>query len=209
MEINLLGNHFTLSDQKAVFWHEKKYILLADLHLSKETHFRKHGIAVPAGITTSILKMLENLLQTFQPVEIYFLGDLFHSDENKGVEEFYEWRKNQKQQFNLIAGNHDVMHIDVYDRLLINRCGTQFLIDEFILSHAPIEDGKINFCGHLHPSVTMFGKARQSLRLPCFFHRNNNFILPAFGKFTGSHSIKQNETDKIYAIAENKVIQVH
>jgi uncharacterized protein len=64
-----------------------------------------------------------------------------------------------------------------------------------------------NLCGHLHPSVQIHGKAKQSFRVDCFYFGKNQGILPAFGNFTGRSkmSVNKNE-DKIFAIAENEII---
>jgi uncharacterized protein len=57
--------------------------------------------------------------------------------------------------------------------------------------------------------VRIHGKARQSLRLPCFWWgdatQNPIGVLPAFGEFTGGHPIKARPTDAVWAIAGETV----
>ena len=42
-------NHFKLHPSGAIYWEEKKMLLIADVHLGKVAHFRKHGAPVPAN----------------------------------------------------------------------------------------------------------------------------------------------------------------
>lgn len=210
MQIGLQNNEFILSHRKVMFWKQKEILILADLHLTKETHFRKHGIAVPAGITLANLKKLDEAIEEFSPKEILFLGDLFHSDENKGIRTFIDWKKTLPGlRLSLVEGNHDVMHRDIYESMQIELLGEQIVIENMLFSHKPLNtDNMINFCGHVHPSVMIHGIARQSLRLPCFHFNQTNFILPAFGAFTGTKSIAPDKLDMIYAVAEKEVIRI-
>ena len=65
-----------------------------------------------------------------------------------------------------------------------------------------------NLAGHIHPAIKLKGKARQSLRVPCFYFGNENGILPAFGNFTGTASINIKKTDNVFVIAEKEVIKI-
>ena len=62
--------------------------------------------------------------------------------------------------------------------------------------------------GHVHPGIRLRGKGRQSMRLPCFFARQNGILLPAFGTFTGLHILKPAPDDQVFAIAEQSVIPI-
>lgn len=210
MQIGLQDNEFILSHRKVMFWKQKEILILADLHLTKETHFRKHGIAVPAGITLANLKKLDEAIEEFSPKEILFLGDLFHSDENKGIRTFIDWKKTLPGlRLALVEGNHDIMHREIYESMQIELLGEQIVIENMLFSHKPMNtENMLNFCGHVHPSVMIQGRARQSLRLPCFHFNQRNFILPAFGAFTGTKSISPEKQDMIYAVAEKEVIRI-
>ena len=84
-------------------------------------------------------------------------------------------------------------------------------IANIILSHdklPEIENGDINFFGHLHPAVRLSGTAKQSLRLPCFWLGENFMVMPAFGRFTGAKSIRPEKTDTIYAIGDGEIFKL-
>jgi metallophosphoesterase superfamily enzyme len=62
--------------------------------------------------------------------------------------------------------------------------------------------------GHLHPAIQLSGSAQQRLRLPCYWFGENQGVLPAFGEFTGMHTIQPKKGDQIFVIAENQVIKL-
>lgn len=194
-----------------MYWKKKKILLLADAHLSKETHFRKNGIAVPAGILASEMEKLDMLIDTFNPHSLLFLGDLFHSDMNRGMHEFSAWRSRQKNlDILLVRGNHDILPDQWYGANGIELYEDFLQLDDFIFSHQrkAVFDGEYNVSGHVHPCVVMHGAARQSLRLPCFVFGRTHGLLPAFGKFTGTKSVLPDRSERIYAIADNEILNL-
>jgi hypothetical protein len=44
--------------------------------------------------------------------------------------------------------------------------------------------------------------------LPCFYFRNNQAILPAFGSFTGMAKINPQKGESVFAITKDNVIDV-
>ncbi|MEO6541295.1 MAG: metallophosphoesterase, partial [Ferruginibacter sp.] len=82
----------------------------------------------------------------------------------------------------------------------------------FIFTHDKAECNSIDDCyifsGHIHPAVTLFGNARQSLKFPCFYFTKTYGVLPAFGRFTGVHAIQRVKGDKVFALVENKVLML-
>ena len=68
---------------------------------------------------------------------------------------------------------------------------------------------KYNLCGHIHPAIKIFGSAKQSLRVECFYFGEKHGILPAFGRFTGNAKMpKRKKEDTVLAIANQKIIQI-
>lgn len=212
MEVTAFEQRFILSPQKALFWVDENLLIIADAHFSKETHFRKNGIAVPYGILQVDLQRIDLLIATFNPSAILFLGDMFHSDANEGLNEFLLWRQKHKTlKLQLVIGNHDVLQTNWYTQTGIEIIKDSITINNIILSHDKLQaipPGKVNFFGHVHPSIRMIGLAKQTLRCPCFCFAANYVVFPAFGKFTGSIQIKVNKNDAVYAIAESAIYQV-
>lgn len=207
-EIIIRNQHFTLHPSGVVFWIETNMLLVSDVHLGKINHFRKFGAAIPHEALYGNYHLLNSVIDHFNPRTICFLGDLFHSSINKEWEIFARWVKAISPEVILVTGNHDIISPVYYEDLGI-ALKSHWEIGFFLLTHHPTEkDGYFNFSGHIHPAVKLRGKGRQSLRLPCFFKSENRMILPAFGEFTGSHVLKPESGDEIYAIAKNEVVSI-
>ena len=208
LETTINEQIFTMHPSGALFWQAKNTLLIADVHLGKVTHFRKNGFAIP---NEALHKNFEKLLEVadyFQASTILFLGDLFHSIKNSEWDLFEIWSKECGCELVLIAGNHDIIDAHNYESIGIQV--VDFLkIDEFLLTHHPTEvEGLFNFSGHIHPGIVLRGLGRGHLKLPCFFRRKQQMILPAFGAFTGLGIMKPQEGDLIYAVTKDEIVWV-
>ncbi|MBW2960309.1 ligase-associated DNA damage response endonuclease PdeM [Mesonia aestuariivivens] len=207
--ITIKNNHFQLSCSGVAFWEEQQTLLIADVHLGKISHFRKHGSAVPHLAIQKNFDRLNESVEQFQPEKVIFLGDLFHSVLNAEWNLFEHWLQQQKAEVILIAGNHDIISPIHYEDLGM-KIHQELLIDKFRLTHHPEEqEGSFNICGHIHPGYHLVGLAKQHLKLKCFFRSENQLILPAFGEFTGCFVMKPEKQDEVYVCANAKVIQVN
>ena len=142
-----------------------------------------------------------------------FLGDLFHSHYNEEWEVLGQIVHNFPAcRFELVMGNHDIMSEQQYRRKGISVID-RIEIGTWMLTHEPMECDKIpksriNLAGHIHPGARLEGKGRQSIMLPCFWFSQKQVILPAFGSFTGLTPIRPGESDRVYVIFENKIVEV-
>jgi DNA ligase-associated metallophosphoesterase len=209
MQIELWNNHFELLPQRAIFWREEEALILSDLHIGKGMHFRKEGIAVPNNVFDADLQKLNDLIQEFSPASLIVVGDMFHSHHNVEINLFDLWRAQyQELEIHLVRGNHDILSISHFNDLGITLQDT-LETEDFIFSHARCEHSdKFCFSGHIHPGIRINGVARQTLKLPCFHFTSDSCTLPAFGQFTGLALIEPKSSDRIFAVLENKVIEV-
>lgn len=208
LNIKIQGQDFVLHPFGAVYWPEQEVLLVADVHLGKVSHFRKHGSAVPLKVISQNFIKLDKLRKDFDPEHIIFLGDLFHSSMNIEWNMFEEWIGSIDNQVHLIAGNHDIISPLKYEELGIN-IYSDVKVGGFLLTHHPMDSkDHFNICGHVHPGFKMRGNGKQLLKLPCFFRSSNQMILPAFGEFTGNYFMEPEEGDRIFAITGNEVIAV-
>ena len=205
-DIAIKEQHLALHPSGVVFWREQRMLLVSDVHLGKISHFRKYGAAVPHRAIYANYELLDEVIDQFRPEQLCFLGDLFHSSINREWELFAQWVASVKAEIILVTGNHDIIPPLYYEKLGIT-LKDRWEIGPFLLTHHPTETpGTFNLSGHIHPAVKLRGNGRQTLRLPCFYKSENQMILPAFGEFTGTHILKPNSGDEIYAIAKNEVV---
>lgn len=207
--IRLMDEKLQLLAEGVIYMPERSLLLFADVHLGKDSHFRKHGIPLPGNISAHDISTMQLLIETVNPKEVIILGDLFHSEYNEAWRLFCKLIEETKPiRYTLVKGNHDILDEEKYVMLEVV---DKYEIGRILCTHEPLDvtiSGKYNLCGHIHPGVRLRGKGKQSLRLPCFYFGKCTGILPPFGTFTGLHTIKPVEEDKVFVIADGEVSQV-
>ncbi len=206
------NQNLILTPERAVFWKDRNALIVADLHMGKSGHFRKHGIAVPESVNQKNLHRLSRLVRHFRPDEIYFLGDLFHSHRNEEWDSFSTWKNQHKNiMMYLSIGNHDEYGFSDLEEVGLHSA-YEINVAPFTFRHIPEPASGNEFyplAGHIHPSVKLKGKGRQSAYFPCYYFGRNYGLLPAFGEFTGTHRISPEENETVAAIVEDQVIQLN
>ena len=203
-----------LSPQKAIFWEERKALILSDLHFGKTGHFRKAGIAIPQDVYKNDLHRLFELVQYFQPEKLIVVGDFFHSVANKEADLFSKWRNDhQDLVIELVMGNHDIMPVTWYTKNDITVHENEYAEGPFRFVHEwsgtlPENNNSFFFTGHIHPGIRINGLGKQSMRLPCFYFEPRFAILPAFGGFTGLAIISPTSGSRVFAIANQEVFSL-
>lgn len=204
------GTSLVLLPSKLVWWPDQNTLLMADSHFGKASTFRKAGLAVPSGTTSKMLAILTQYVMTLKAQTIVVLGDLLHSNvpaQNDFELELTEWRRhNSALRLVLVKGNHDRRAHSFYAQLGIEvHEALSLRIGPFLLSHAP-EDAtgsEFSLCGHIHPSIRF-----EKVKLPCFWLRANQLVLPAFGEFTGTANIPLAVNETAIAICEESLAVV-
>jgi DNA ligase-associated metallophosphoesterase len=208
--IELAGEQVVLCGDHAMVWPARRTLLIADAHFGKAAAFRARGMPVPSGTTANNLERLDALMAGHDIERIVFLGDLFHARESHApvtVGALRAWReRNAALELLLVEGNHDAHAGAPPADLRIETVGEPYIEGPFALCHhpKPFMDRYV-LAGHLHPAYVLSGK-RESLRLPCFWLGEQVGVLPAFGDFTGTFRISPVAGDRIYALAEGRVI---
>ena len=200
------GQTFIFDFRKLVYWKEKSSLILSDVHIGKITHFRKNGISLPSFPALNNLNTLKSAIQDYNPKEVIFLGDLFHSEYNSEWEEWLTFFKSLKLSFTLVIGNHDSIKFKLKGLKIFK----YMLRENLYFSHYPIDNlENFNFCGHIHPSFIVKGIGKQKIKLPCFYLSKTHLIFPSFGEFTGTHNMKlQNIEDEIFLLSKERIFKL-
>lgn len=201
MQIRIRETDFTLLADKALWRHDTRQLIIADIHLGKASHFRKAGISIPADSVLEDMRRLDRLMKSTEPTEVILLGDLFHSTYNREWHLFEAFLESfPAVAFVLVKGNHDILKNHRYE--LRNFSVTDIWEDDrFLYSHEPMEHAhKFVLSGHIHPGVVLTGRGKQRLSLPCFHVSDTQAVLPAFGKLTGLYILERNAKDRYYLL---------
>lgn len=213
IDIELRGETLTLHPERAAYWHRESALLISDPHWGKAATFRAGGIPVPSGTTVEAIERLDTLVERTSARRVFFLGDLLHAKPGRSKEMFsalQEWRKSRSEiDVILVRGNHDRRAGDPPADLRFDCVDAPYSISPFVFAHHPVaEKSGYVIAGHVHPGIRLYGPARQRERLPCFVFGHDVGILPAFGDFTGLGDIDPEDWERIYVIAEDRVLLV-
>lgn len=211
--ISVGGQPLWLLPEKAAFLPETSTLLIADAHIGKGLSFRKLGVPVPHGTTSATLALLSALVDRWAAKRIVFLGDFLHSARSHGpttMDTVARWRETHATlDLTLVRGNHDDHAGDPPARLGIQAVDEPLLHGDLALCHHPrARPPAYVLAGHLHPGVSLGGRANDHLRLPCFWFGAQVGVLPAFGAFTGLHTIRAAADDRVFVASEGRVIEL-
>jgi len=211
--ITVGGQALTLLPEKAAFLTESRTLLVADVHIGKAVSFRSFGVPVPRGTTGETLSALSALAGRLDARRIVVLGDFLHSRRALApatMAALARWRADHAAfDLLLVRGNHDARAGDPPLGLGIEVVDEPFALDGLRLCHHPRPvSGAYVLGGHLHPCVKLLGRARDRMRLPCFWFGPAVGVLPAFGAFTGMHPIRPARGERVFAIADSEVSEL-
>jgi DNA ligase-associated metallophosphoesterase len=212
MTITIHGEELILDKERAIYFPKHQLLAISDLHLGKSAHFRQAGVPVPATVAQQDLLRLNELLLKYKPNTLLINGDMFHHGLNADINEFHQWRKNYQQlNFLLVKGNHDRLAKADYMAMDIQIHEPSFCLGPFCFIHdAPkcTEEELYPISGHIHPGVTIVGKAKQRLKFPCFYFGKNYAVMPAFSTFTGLYNIRPKGGETVFAVTKDTVIKI-
>ncbi|MBC8075818.1 MAG: ligase-associated DNA damage response endonuclease PdeM [Chloroflexales bacterium] len=214
LTIELAGETVALLPERALFWPRRATLFVADAHWGKAASFRAAAIALPGGTTSDDLARLDRLLARTGAQRLVLLGDLFHARAAKAtrtLDAIAAWRsRNAQLEIALVRGNHDRSAGDPPAALAITSHNEPLDDPPFALRHFPRESaGGYTLAGHLHPGVVLAGAGRQRLRLPCFHLGPHMGVLPAFGSFTGSATMRRGDHDRVFVIADDEILAMN
>ena len=213
----------TLLPERAIFWQERRFLLLSDAHLGKAGHFRKHGAPIPRTVHDTDLAVLTELVRRWSPEAVVILGDLFHSTLNNEWQDFERWlHQHTALPVVLVRGNHDILPDTGYEHPNLTVYEESWSVGPFLLTHQPVHDPSLrrgglrfpplpcddnqpyNLAGHIHPGVRVPIGMGQRIKLPCFFFTSRVGLLPAFGRFTGCATVQAGPGDRVFAVLEDR-----
>lgn len=213
LAISYAGHTVWLLPEHALWWPEGKVLFIADLHLGKAATYRALGQPVPSGTTAENLRRLSLLVAQYQPEQLVFLGDFLHARQARTasvLDQLTAWRQSHASlRCTLVRGNHDSRAGDPPPALNINVVDEPYLLGPFAACHHPQQHAThAVLAGHQHPAVKLQGPARDRLRLPCFVFDERSAILPAFGEFTGGHTVEPTPKVQLFAVGGGTVWQL-
>lgn len=211
MEVEFAGELLVLDAERAVYWPARNALLVADTHFGKAGVFRAAGVPIPEGIDAHDLGRLSRLLHGHGASRLIVLGDFFHGrprHSSRFVERFDAWLcQHAGLDIDVVTGNHDLHGGAGRWNTRLRWHAASLHEPPFELAHQadPRGAGAV-LCGHVHPMMHLNSRSGDHARLPAFWFTRSCVTLPAFGRFTGGSPIRRQAGDRVFVIAESKVI---
>ena len=210
MELEAGGTTLRLLPQRAAYLPQFRVLLVADAHIGKAVSFGRLGVPVPEATTGETLARLTQAVAATGALHLVFLGDLLHSARSRAAAPWAavaSWRdRHAGLRLTLVRGNHDKHAGDPPAAWGVDCVDGPFRLGGLALAHhpEPVSEAYV-VAGHLHPAAVIGGRARDSLRLPCFHFGPRVGVLPAFGAFTGMHVMPRAPGDRVFVVAGDAV----
>jgi len=210
----LCGESVVLMPERTMLIERTRTLLVADVHLGKDTAFRIAGIPIPGDTTADSLARLSSALERSQARRLIFLGDLVHartSLDAMTVTTIQAWRERHREiEMLLVPGNHDARSGALPPDLQIETTNDELTEPPFVFKHHP-EASPYGYAlaGHIHPAIRLTGRGRQKERVACFLFRNKYGVLPAFGTFTGGFEVGLESEDRVFTVTPSQIVEVH
>lgn len=173
---------------------DKKYLVVADLHLGKEYEYYQKGIKIP-HIGDKMKVDIEKIIKRKSIDELIILGDIKHNlpftsyFEKLNLPKFLEF----SVPVTIVKGNHD----GNIEELVNNEVVKSLKIGEYILTHGHILFENSNLImGHVHPVVEFMDSNGKITRLKCFLKIEEPFnvvVLPSFNPILEGIPVNRNE----------------
>ncbi len=191
----------------ALYWPERKTLIVADLHFEKGSSFARRGVLLPPYDTRATLERLTLLVRRYRPDCVVCLGDSFHDGD--GPARLVEGDAARlhtvvdNQDWFWVAGNHDPFP----PRWLGGEVVSELVAGPLVFRHQPrgavLAAGEV--IGHFHPKATIATRGRR-VTGPCFVTDGTRMILPAIGAFTGGLDVLDGAISNLFGRASFRVL---
>jgi DNA ligase-associated metallophosphoesterase len=184
VDIVLSGAGLVARGSGALFWPDRRLLVVADLHLGRSERLaRSGGALLPPYEGRETLARLEAEIRATEPAVVICLGDSFDDLAAEAAlpetEALWLTRLMAGRRWLWIAGNHDPGPLT-----LPGEHRAAFELGPLIFRHqaSPGATGEVS--AHYHPKHRL-GLGGRGYWRPCFLVDHARLILPAFGAYTG------------------------
>lgn len=214
VEITLAGERVVLTPERAAWLPGHAAVLIADTHFGKSQAMRAAGAAIPRGVTGEQLVRIDRVAARTGATRVIVLGDLIHAP--VGVtddlsEALVHWAARRGGlRVDLVPGNHDAKLSR--ERMAAWAASVRVdLLDEhatlggLALRHDPLAAGPRPVVGgHHHPAVSLGGWHGKAAAY--WLVGGDTLVLPAFSLFTAGMSVTPRPGERVFVVAEGRVV---
>lgn len=196
---HLAGERLLLDPAGALFWPDRRLLVLADLHLEKGRAFAARGQLVPPYDTRETLARLAPLLRRYSPAQLLFLGDSFHDAQGAArlppAERAMLLALLAGREVTWVLGNHDPLPPAGLPGVAVE----EIQLGPLTFRHEGRAGTAAGFelSGHFHPKASLATRCGPVER-PCFLADARRVLLPAFGAYTGGLDMREPALGRLF-----------
>lgn len=209
-ELEVAGERVVARWDRSLYWPREEMLVVADLHVGKTQSLRARGMTLPDGVLDDDLARVAAAVAETGARRLLILGDLVHDATgltSAVIERLALWRERHPLPVSLVLGNHDLRVAALPPDWRVAVHEQPLSVPPFFFSHEPKGGSDFNWCGHLHPVVTLRG-AGDRVRLPCFHVGERIGVLPAFSALTGGAEVRRGVGERVVAVVGDFVVDV-
>lgn len=173
----------------ALYWPDRRTLVVSDLHFEKGTSYARRAIFLPPYDSRTTLNRLEAALARHAVERVICLGDSFHDEGafDRLNDEDHNRLANLVRRYDWvwIEGNHDPHPPTSIGGRVTARLQEGNLTFQHEASAKQVH-GEIT--GHFHPKAKVTQRGRTVSR-PCFIEDGQRLIMPSFGAYTGGLNV--------------------
>lgn len=205
-----------LDGRRALWLGRARLLVVADLHWGYAASHRLTGNLLPAWGDEELAGRLGELISTYQPAEVIWLGDSLHT--LAGREPAENFLRNAAVSTTIVSGNHDrrwrrdvgqgrAPQVSSELPASLMRAGFFFHHGHLTL---PTPVGCVEVTGHHHPALSWNDGAGGRWKLPALVVSARRLILPAFSPWAAGSPWNQmlGEDETLFAISPKRIFAV-
>lgn len=183
--ITLRDHAFRPDPSGVLWWPDRRWLLVADLHLEKATALAlRSRRLLPPYDSTATLARLKAAIDRLDPAVVVALGDSFHdaggADRLAADDRATLAALARGRDWVWVLGNHD----PALPASLPGDRMAELTVDGLVCRHAAAPGATGEISGHYHPKAAVHGRAGR-VTGRCFVADQDRLILPAFGAYAG------------------------
>lgn len=192
-----------LDGRLGVFFEASGLLAVADLHWGYAESHRHRGNLLPAWGDDDIERRLNDLVASYRPREMLWLGDSLHTLAGRTRAEAY--LRAAPVPVILLQGNHDARWPAAQSRSL-QRGGFYFHHGDRTPTPDEWPADSVEVVGHHHPAMVWRDGAGLRLKLPALVSSPRRLVLPAFSPWAAGSPWTPNESEEtLWAISARRI----
>lgn len=188
-----------ISDLHCIYLRDESAVVVSDLHLGFEEEMNLHGLFLPKLQRDHVEKMIDRILDRYNPEKLIINGDFKHEfSRNLPLEwqDIIHFIDRYQDQVKLIfvRGNHDNYLLTILKKKGIEMVDA-YETERYYIYHGDRDRSlrKFTILGHEHPSLVLRDQVGGTFKIPAFIYNEESSVAvtPAMSFFSSGTDVTE------------------